>query len=382
MVADIGIDAILGLDFLKQYCQNLDLKNGKLSWDEGLENPTGGADGGAGTEIFCCRVTVDDTVVIAPGGEALIAGKISGELEPKRCDTALLEPAESFAERHGLMIAKLLVDPRQDTVPLRVFNPSPEPVKVYRGTVAAVLTEAEEVQSFEGADKDEDSYSVEYRCRQCKQRLCDLPSLKRHLASEHRIGRFKCGTCPYSTDRRSNLSRHRDRCHRPYERPGPSREVVVETIKETTLGEDGDPLPQPCKRTPRLPAYAPHLENLLCPTPPLDEPSGVEGQSPSSPPPTDATDNPTPVEIPLETSSDLPDPRLFVTTCSPHTQTSTADQELATIRSASRELPADATSCVWKVVRIPEGKTHVFITETAIHPDGTIFRATREQITH
>lgn len=53
MVADTGISETLGLDLFMQYCQNLDLKNGKLSWDNGLDNPTGSTRGGAGSEIFC-----------------------------------------------------------------------------------------------------------------------------------------------------------------------------------------------------------------------------------------------------------------------------------------------------------------------------------------
>lgn len=54
---------------------------------------------------------------------------------------------ESFAECRGLMIARSFVDPRQDTIPLRVFNSYPETAKFYCGTIVAILTEAEEVDS-------------------------------------------------------------------------------------------------------------------------------------------------------------------------------------------------------------------------------------------
>ena len=47
--------------------------------------------------------------------------------------------------KHGLLMAKSLVDPSGDTVPLRVVNLTPKPVTVYKDTVAGVCSAIEGV---------------------------------------------------------------------------------------------------------------------------------------------------------------------------------------------------------------------------------------------
>ncbi|PIK53314.1 hypothetical protein BSL78_09793 [Apostichopus japonicus] len=135
-VAEIGADAFLGLSFMRKHNYHLNVMKGTLSW-VGLNKSN---DDGATSEISCCRVLVDETVVIAPESEAMILGRISEGVQ--HWESALVEPAEKFIEKHKLLVAKSLVDPRNSKIPVRVFNPTSEVIKVYEGTVAATLEEA------------------------------------------------------------------------------------------------------------------------------------------------------------------------------------------------------------------------------------------------
>ncbi|PIK58380.1 Retrovirus-related Pol polyprotein from transposon [Apostichopus japonicus] len=142
-VAEIDVDAILGIEFLRRHRCSLDVIRGTLSWDEAcaLEQVDSEKPSSEPSEELC-RLVLCETVVIAPGAESLLEGEISGEFQGRE---ALVEPAEKFVNKHGLLVAKLLVDPGQEVLPVRLFNPSHEPVRVYKGTVIGVLEEVEEV---------------------------------------------------------------------------------------------------------------------------------------------------------------------------------------------------------------------------------------------
>ena len=46
----------------------------------------------------------------------------------------IVEPSPGFAERHDLLLARVLAQPKDDMVPVRVINPSPVPVTLYQNT--------------------------------------------------------------------------------------------------------------------------------------------------------------------------------------------------------------------------------------------------------
>lgn len=48
--------------------------------------------------------------------------------------SAVTECNQKFAEKLGLMVAKVLVDPSKELVPLRLINPSNSPITLYQGT--------------------------------------------------------------------------------------------------------------------------------------------------------------------------------------------------------------------------------------------------------
>ena len=83
----------------------------------------------------CFRVSVDNTAVVPPRSEALVAGKIVGQCAPV---LGLLEPTTRLMEVNQLILARSLVDTSSDIIPLRVLNPTDYPCTLCKDTVAAM----------------------------------------------------------------------------------------------------------------------------------------------------------------------------------------------------------------------------------------------------
>lgn len=157
-VADIGVDGILGCDFLvKHECQ---LNMGSESLKIGNEivpcirrnTPT----------KVVCRVSVTETVSISPGQEIIVPGRLDYRMNGET--QALVEPCERFMKKHSVMVAKSVVNPQGGVVPVRMINLESTPITVYKGTTAAQCEPVEEVVSeglteskSSAAEKKEDS---------------------------------------------------------------------------------------------------------------------------------------------------------------------------------------------------------------------------------
>ena len=44
--------------------------------------------------------------------------------KPRSATMGVIEPRETFLERYPLMLAKILVDPQRDVIPIRIMNPT------------------------------------------------------------------------------------------------------------------------------------------------------------------------------------------------------------------------------------------------------------------
>ena len=53
----------------------------------------------------------------------------------------VVEPSPGFAERHDLLLARVLVQPKDDMVPVCVINPSPAPVTLYQNTSVGTFSQ-------------------------------------------------------------------------------------------------------------------------------------------------------------------------------------------------------------------------------------------------
>ena len=131
-VADIGLDGIIGMDFMRRMRCELTIDRGsyKLTWPDGSVTCTHTQTGTA-----CCRVVVRETVIVPPGTETIVPGEYwqpSGVTGP-----GVLETAEKFLQRHGLLVARTLVDMGNSAIPLRLLNTTSSHQTVHKGTTVA-----------------------------------------------------------------------------------------------------------------------------------------------------------------------------------------------------------------------------------------------------
>ncbi|KAJ8025240.1 hypothetical protein HOLleu_35392 [Holothuria leucospilota] len=128
--------------------------------------------------------------------EAMVVGRIS---EGPQCwEYGLLEPAENFAERHCMLVANALVDPREGKIP---------------------------VYKMEWRDEDVEA-SREYRCPICKKKYSSGPELKEHLQRTYTKGKRPLEDTSKSASRKKRDVEKRsskDTIHQQ-DQAGPSRQ--------------------------------------------------------------------------------------------------------------------------------------------------------------
>ncbi|KAJ8024719.1 hypothetical protein HOLleu_34708 [Holothuria leucospilota] len=191
-IADIGSDAILGLDFLMNHHCLLDWHNGVIKLN-GKDVTLQSKKDQAG--IF--RVKVTETVIVPSGHELVVGtqlvrrGQGIHPVDWSGTQQAILTPLLSFMERHDIVVAHSLVDAAKNVIPLRVMNPTEHDVTLYRDSQPAVLeliTEDEAVldsQSQEGLESLNVIQSDDKECDEASFRKREglLPEHLKELAS-------------------------------------------------------------------------------------------------------------------------------------------------------------------------------------------------------
>lgn len=132
IIADITSDVLLGLDFLRAESCSIDITSKSLHW-RGIEVPLRDTP----DRQQSCRVTVCQTVVVPAQTEMVIAGQLGRE--NKQGEYGIIEPALSLVKKNSLILAPSLVSSTEETVPVRLMNPSDKPVTLYRGTTAGIF---------------------------------------------------------------------------------------------------------------------------------------------------------------------------------------------------------------------------------------------------
>ena len=89
-----------------------------------------------------CRVVSLRQAILGGGEEAIIDGALIGDwLEEAE---GLLEPSPGIAEKGGFRVGRGLVRPIREYAPVRVYNPGPSPVVVFRDMTLGTLERIEE----------------------------------------------------------------------------------------------------------------------------------------------------------------------------------------------------------------------------------------------
>jgi hypothetical protein len=150
LVADLGNDGILGMDFLLKGSCIVDLKQLQIRCKD---------------EIVCCRtensrplcakVTLQKTVVIPAGEEIIVPAKIVKHGGEAISGTGMMEPAQwNSTEDHGLVFGRSLVDLNNQTIPVRVWNPGREAGVAHEGVIVGRITRVDSDMIVENSPGD------------------------------------------------------------------------------------------------------------------------------------------------------------------------------------------------------------------------------------
>ena len=141
IIANVTQAGILGCDFLEKFNATLDFENAKLRIDNceitlRRENNISS----------CCRVSVAETTTVPAHTEVVLPGKV--HVRGRLPSNGLIEATPKYQKcSTGIVVGRTLVNPQKVTVPLRVINPTPSDLILYRGTNVAVVQQASEVTS-------------------------------------------------------------------------------------------------------------------------------------------------------------------------------------------------------------------------------------------
>ncbi|CAI5682172.1 unnamed protein product [Oreochromis niloticus] len=143
LLADMaeGTEVILGHPFLQQSCACLDYGRQEITLlDEKIPFF------GLCPQPQVLVVRVAPTMVLEPGCEYVVPRFSSFHCAAHR--DMILSPTKGFVEKHQVLVAHAVVQPRTPSIPIRVFNPGAAAVTLKRGAVAGVL---QPVQVLEGS---------------------------------------------------------------------------------------------------------------------------------------------------------------------------------------------------------------------------------------
>jgi hypothetical protein len=125
-VADISNEAILGMDFLVSNNCDVLLSQNKLS----VKGEIIQCFHYASNAKYCYRVAIQETTEVPPNSEIFISGKPRDPIFRSR--VGLVELNENLVEKNGLLVARSIVNPEMDNIPLRIINVNSEPCILYK----------------------------------------------------------------------------------------------------------------------------------------------------------------------------------------------------------------------------------------------------------
>ena len=126
VVANITTDVKLGLDFMQKYNCDISMKECTVTTEEVVIKCF------MKGKMGCYRITARETITIPSEHEVVIPGKVAdrGILFE---NVGIIEPSEKLMENKNVMSGRVLTKAHEN-VPIRLMNPSNEPVVIRKGT--------------------------------------------------------------------------------------------------------------------------------------------------------------------------------------------------------------------------------------------------------
>ena len=155
MIENLSYDVILGRDFLKEFCFKVDFEDGSVNFPSepdplSFKGVHLKDDSDSTDKAFISSVHASRTLVIPPQSEILVSGELNS-LPSAVGINGMIIPKSDLCHRYSVFGASELVSVADDgMIPIRLVNPSFQPVKIYRRNRLADFEEVDQnVATFE-----------------------------------------------------------------------------------------------------------------------------------------------------------------------------------------------------------------------------------------
>ena len=131
--ADIEVQMIIGYDCMYAHHCSLDVRDSSLKLGRKYIQCR---QEGQNSSLF--RIRLDRDVTVPPGAEMNIGGKIdlNGQSLTEISEMIVEPKPESVLTKQGILVAKALINPNSERIPLRVMNLTDEPQPLHTQTIA------------------------------------------------------------------------------------------------------------------------------------------------------------------------------------------------------------------------------------------------------
>ena len=152
VIGNLTYDVILGRDFLQKFGSKIDFEKGMIEFVSEVDplpfcNMEGTVSDDyvvSGNTDLDCSVHADFSVVIPPQSEVVVSARLNAIPQQSNA-IGVVAPRSTLPEKYSVFGASELVRVSEDgTIPMRIINPSSQPVKIHRRTK---LGDFEEVDS-------------------------------------------------------------------------------------------------------------------------------------------------------------------------------------------------------------------------------------------
>ena len=138
IVANINTEVVIGLDFMQKFSCNLNLKECTLNTEDTVINCF------MRGKMGCFRIAAAETVSIPSNNEMVILGNIASKGICQE-NIGVIEPNEELIERKSVLSGRVLAK-ANEIVPVRLMNPTSNPVVIKKGTLLGTFEPVDEVK--------------------------------------------------------------------------------------------------------------------------------------------------------------------------------------------------------------------------------------------
>ena len=138
IVAKVNTEVVLGLDFMRKFSCTLNFYECTLNAGDTVINCS------MKGKMGCFRIAAAETISIPSNNEIVIPGNI---LKKGICSESIgvIEPNEELVEKKNILSGRVLTKASQK-VPVRLMNPTDNPVVIRKGTILGTFEPVEEVK--------------------------------------------------------------------------------------------------------------------------------------------------------------------------------------------------------------------------------------------